>query len=48
MSLAYAHLNHPRNRDVEAAMKEARAALRLQPEWHYVKDILVPQIEKAR
>ena len=28
--------------------EEARAALRLQPDWSYVKDILLPQIEKAR
>jgi cytochrome c-type biogenesis protein CcmH/NrfG len=48
MSLAYAHLNHPKNRDAAAALEEARAALRLQPEWHYVKNILVPQIESAR
>jgi hypothetical protein len=47
MSLAFAHLNQAAP-DVESAEQEARAALRLQPEWSYVKDILLPQIEKAR
>ncbi|HYU32061.1 MAG TPA: hypothetical protein VEW48_07850 [Thermoanaerobaculia bacterium] len=47
MSLAYAHLNQPAP-DLESADKEAREALRLQPDWSYVKDILLPQIEKAR
>ena len=47
MSLAYAHLNQPEP-DLESAEKEAHAALGLQPDWSYVKDILLPQIEKAR
>jgi len=47
MSLAYAHLSQPAP-DLESAEKEARAALGLQPGWSYVKDILLPQIEKAR
>jgi len=47
MSLAYAHLNATPP-DLDSAEKEARAALRLQPEWSYVKDVLVPQIDKAR
>jgi len=47
MSLAYAHL-HQAAPDLESAEQEARAALRLQPDWSYVKDILLPQIEKAR
>jgi hypothetical protein len=47
MSLAYAHLNQPAP-DLESAEQEARAALGLQPDWFYVKDILLPQIEKAR
>jgi len=46
MSLAYAHLNVAL--DLASAEKEARAALQLQPEWSYVKDVLLPQIEKAR
>lgn len=47
MSLAFAHLNQP-SPDLTAAGEEAQAALRLQPEWHYVRDILVPQIEASR
>jgi len=47
MSLAFAHSmgNSP---DLNAAADEARAALRLQPHWHYVKDILMPKIEAGR
>ena len=45
MSLAYAHLQQS---DLAAAREEAQAALRLQPEWSYVRDILVPQIEAAQ
>jgi tetratricopeptide (TPR) repeat protein len=48
MSLAYAHLQEEPPR-IEAAREEARAALRLQPDWAYVRDVLMPQIEaKAR
>lgn len=47
MSLAFAHLKKSPP-DVESAGEEARAALRLQPEWAYVRDTLVPQIEAAR
>jgi len=47
MSLAYAHLNESPP-DLAAASEEAQAALHLQPEWHYVRDILVPQIEASR
>jgi hypothetical protein len=47
MSLASAHLKKP-SPDLNAAEEEARAALRLQPDWHYVRDILVPQILKAQ
>ena len=47
MSLAYAHVIQSPP-DLNAAGDEARAALRLQPQWHYVRDILVPQIEAAR
>ena len=28
--------------------EEAHAALRLQPEWVYVRDVLLPKIEAAR
>jgi len=47
MSLASAHLNKP-SPDVDAAAEEARTALRLQPDWHYVRDILMPQIDAKR
>lgn len=47
MSLAFAHLNHS-SPDLVAASEEARAALRLQPEWSYVRDFLLPQIEAAQ
>jgi len=46
MSLAFAHLRAAP--DLESAEKEARAALGLRPDWSYVKDILLPMIEKAR
>ena len=44
MSLAYAEMAKP-SPDLDAAMSNAKAAVRLQPEWHYVKDILMAQIE---
>ena len=47
MSLASAHLNHSPP-DLASASEEARAALQLQPEWSYVRDILLPQIEAAQ
>ncbi len=47
MSLAYTHL-HQDVPDLAAAAEEARAALRLQPKWFYVRDLLMPQIEAAR
>jgi hypothetical protein len=47
MSLAYFHLNQPVP-DLAAATEEARAALALQPEWSYVRDILMPMIEARR
>ena len=47
MSLAYAQMikSPP---DLEAATDNARAALKLQPQWHYARDILIPQIEAKR
>jgi tetratricopeptide (TPR) repeat protein len=45
MSLAFAHMM---KKDFEAAHKAASDALRVQPRWHYVKDILIPQIETQR
>ncbi|HLX08390.1 MAG TPA: hypothetical protein VKY89_11060 [Thermoanaerobaculia bacterium] len=47
MSLAYFHLNQAAP-DLAAATEEAHAALRLQPEWSYVRDILLPMIEARR
>jgi hypothetical protein len=38
------HLKTP---DLRAARNYAQAALMLVPYWHYVKDILIPQIENA-
>jgi tetratricopeptide (TPR) repeat protein len=45
MSLAFAHMM---KKDFDAATAAARDALKVQPQWHYVKDILIPQIAKAR
>jgi hypothetical protein len=47
MSLAFAYMNRA-TPNLESAAKEARTALQLQPEWAYVSDILLPQIEAAR
>lgn len=47
MSLAYTYLqkNPP---DVKGAERHAREALALVPDWHYLKDILLPQIVTAK
>lgn len=47
MNLAFAHLNQ-KTPDVDAAERYAREALILVPYWHYVRDILHPQIQQAR
>jgi hypothetical protein len=51
MSLAYSYLN-TKPGDVNAAERYARNALEIVPYWHYVRDILLPQIlatkEKAQ
>ena len=47
MSLANAHMIKPAG-DINLAAQEAQAALELEPQWHYVKDILVPKIEAKR
>lgn len=47
MSLAYAHMSQ-KPPDLASASEEAHAALRLQPEWSYVRDVLLPKIEAAR
>jgi hypothetical protein len=47
MSLAWSKLNQSAP-DVDQAERYAREALQLVPAWHYVRDILLPQIESAR
>jgi hypothetical protein len=34
--------------DLNAAGQYARSALELVPYWHYVRDILIPQIQEAK
>ena len=34
--------------DLDAALSNARAALAIVPTWHYVRDILLPQIREAK
>jgi len=47
MSLAYCYLN-ANSADVNAAERYARSALEIVPYWHYVRDILLPQIVAAK
>ena len=47
MSLAYSYLNASPP-DVPTAERSAREALAQVPYWHYVRDILLPQIERKR
>lgn len=47
MSLAWTNLNRT-NPDLGAAERYAREALALVPYWHYVRDILLPQIAAAK
>jgi len=47
MSLAYSYLNTTPS-DVSAAERYARTALEVFPHWHYVRDILLPQILTAK
>jgi len=47
MSLAYCYLN-ANSADVNAAERYARNALEIVPYWHYVRDILLPQIVTAK
>jgi hypothetical protein len=47
MSLAYCYLN-ANAADLNAAERYARSALEIVPYWHYVRDILVPQIVAAK
>jgi hypothetical protein len=46
MNLAWSNL-HRATPDLDAAEANARAALALIPNWHYVRDILLPQIKEA-
>ena len=47
MSLAYSYLN-ANSADLNAAERYARNALEIVPYWHYVRDILLPQIVAAK
>jgi hypothetical protein len=47
MNLAWSDLNQA-TPDLDAAERNARAALALVPYWHYVRDILLPQIIAAK
>jgi uncharacterized protein YciI len=47
MSLAWSNLNRTAP-DLNAAEQYAGAALKLVPYWHYVRDILMPQIRAAQ
>ena len=47
MSLAWSNLNRS-TPDLNAAEHDAQAALKLVPYWHYVRDILMPQIRAAQ
>jgi tetratricopeptide (TPR) repeat protein len=47
MNLAYSNLNK-NTPDVNLAERQARAALKIVPYWHYVRDILLPQILAAK
>jgi len=46
MNLAWSYL-HRAEPDLAAAERYALSALALVPDWHYVKDILLPQIRQA-
>jgi hypothetical protein len=47
MSLAWSKLSQA-TPDMDAAEQDADAALKIVPYWHYVRDILVPQIRAVR
>jgi hypothetical protein len=47
MSLAWCLLNRAPSPDPAGARDSAEAALRLRPDWFYVREVLKPQIEKA-
>jgi hypothetical protein len=45
MNLAWACSRDPKNPDRSAALAYAEGALVAVPEWHYVRDVLLPQVE---
>jgi hypothetical protein len=47
MSLAWSNLSRT-TPDLNAAEQDAQAALKVVPYWHYVRDILLPQIQAAQ
>jgi tetratricopeptide (TPR) repeat protein len=47
MNRAWSNLNRT-TPDLKAAQKDAESALLLVPHWHYVRDILLPQIQAAQ
>ncbi len=47
MNLAYSYLNKTEP-DVDAAERNARGGLAIVPYWHYMRDILLPQILAAK
>lgn len=47
MNLAFANLNRA-TPDLAAAERYAQSALALVPYWHYVRDILLPEIRKVK
>jgi hypothetical protein len=47
MGLAWDNL-HRTTPDLDAAEQYARSALKVVPYWHYVRDILLPQIQEAK
>lgn len=47
MSLAFSNLNRA-DPDLTAAEQQAEQVLRLVPYWHYVRDLLLPQIRDAK
>ncbi len=47
MNLAWSNLNRA-TPDLKAAEEDAQAALKIVPYWHYVRDILMPQIRAAK
>jgi hypothetical protein len=47
MNLGWSNLNKT-SPDLNAAQQNAEAALKMVPYWHYVRDILIPQIQAAK